>query len=125
MPDLRILILVDNWDGDTSDHYLSDLSYVKYCKKLMYLEFFVGDVTDLSVLADLNEMVDLNISYNPVSDITPLLNYPKLERLFLEHTNVSEADYELLKKHILMHRLYFTEKALLTRAGEHIRDITQ
>ena len=98
MPDLRILILVDNWDGDTSDHYLSDLSYVKYCKKLMYLEFFVGDVTDLSVLADLNEMVDLNISYNPVSDITPLLNYPKLERLFLEHTNVSEADYELLKK---------------------------
>lgn len=98
MPDLRILILVDNWDGDTSDHYLSDLSYVKYCKKLMYLEFFVGDVTDLSALADLNEMVDLNISYNPVSDITPLLNYPKLERLFLEHTNVSEADYELLKK---------------------------
>lgn len=64
----------------------------------MYLEFFVGDVTDLSVLADLNEMVDLNISYNPVGDITPLLNYPKLERLFLEHTNVSEADYELLKK---------------------------
>lgn len=40
-------------------------------------------MTDLSVLADLNEMVDLNISYNPVSDITPLLNYPKLERLFL------------------------------------------
>lgn len=98
MPELRILILVDNWIGEVAEPYLNDLSMLKYCPKLMYLEFFVGDVTDISVLAELKEMVDLNISYNPISDVTPLLNFPKLERLYLEHTNMTEADYNLLKE---------------------------
>ncbi|MGN0318383.1 MAG: leucine-rich repeat domain-containing protein [Lachnospira sp.] len=98
MPDLRILILVDNMIENDDETYISDLSMLKYCKKLMYLEFFVGSVSDISVLADLKELVDLNISYNPISDITPLLELPKLERLFLEHTNVSLDDYKLLQE---------------------------
>ncbi|MGN0375140.1 MAG: leucine-rich repeat domain-containing protein, partial [Butyrivibrio sp.] len=98
MPELRVLILVDNRVGDTAEHYISDLSMLRYCPKLMYLEFFVGDVSDISVLGELKEMVDLNISYNPISDVTPLLNFPKLERLYLEHTNLTEEDYALLKE---------------------------
>lgn len=98
MPNLKILILVDNMTEDGTGRFVYDLSMLKYCKKLMYLEFFVGSVSDISVLGDLKELVDLNISYNPISDITPLLNLPKLERLFLEHTNVSLEDYALLQE---------------------------
>ena len=98
MPELRILILVDNRVTDSAEHYISDLSMIKYCPKLMYLEFFVGDVTDLSFLEYTPEMVDLNISYNPISDVTYLLNLPNIERLYLEHTNLTDADYNLLKE---------------------------
>ncbi len=98
MPELKILILVDNWLTDTQSPYLYDLSMLKYCPKLMYLEFFVGDVTDISVFDYLPNLVDLNISYNPISDVSHLLNFTKLERLYIEHTNLTEQDYELLKE---------------------------
>ena len=103
MPDLKILILVDDRmvgeDGywDESMGYIQDLSYLKYVPKLVYLEFFVGSVQDLSFLQYLPNLVDLNISYNPISDVTWLLNLPKLQRLFLEHTNLTEEDYALLQ----------------------------
>lgn len=98
MPELKILILVDNWLTDTQSPYLYDLSMLKYCPKLMYLEFFVGDVTDISVFDYLPNLVDLNISYNPISDVSHLLNFTKLERLYIEHTSLTEQDYELLKE---------------------------
>lgn len=98
MPELKILILVDNWLTDTQSPYLYDLSMLKYCPKLMYLEFFVGDVSDISVFDYLPNLVDLNISYNPISDVSHLLNFTKLERLYIEHTSLTEQDYELLKE---------------------------
>ncbi len=98
MPNLKILILVDNWDGDTDEHYIKDLSMLRYVPKLVYLEFFVGDVSDLSFLQYLPNLVDLNISYNPISDVSYLLNFTKLERLWLEHTNLTDKDYQLLCK---------------------------
>lgn len=97
MPELKILILVDDWKGETAEHYISDLSMLQYCPKLMYLEFFVGDVSDLSFLQYTPNMVDLNVSYNPITDVTYLLNLPKLERLYVEHTGLTVEDYELLK----------------------------
>lgn len=96
MPELKILILVDNWDGETAEHYISDLSMLQYVPKLMYLEFFVGDVSDISFLEYTPNLVDLNISYNPIGDVSYLLNLPKIERLYLEHTNLTEEDYKLL-----------------------------
>ena len=96
MPNLKILILVDNWDGETDEHYIKDLSMLRYVPKLVYLEFFVGDVSDISFLQYLPNLVDLNISYNPISDVSYLLNLPKIERLWLEHTNLTEDDYKLL-----------------------------
>lgn len=98
MPELRILILVDDWAGETSEHYISDLSMLKYTPKLKYLEFFVGDVSDISFLEYTKELVDLNISYNPISDVSYLLNLPKIERLYIEHTDLTEEDYNLLKE---------------------------
>lgn len=102
MPELRVLILVDNvksFNPDGTRTYTNDLSVLKYCPKLKYLEFFVGNVRDLSFLQYTPDIVDLNISYNPISDATYLYNLPKLERLWMEHTGISDADFQALKAH--------------------------
>lgn len=91
MPNLKILILVDN-------RPLSDLSWLEYCPKLEYLEFFVDSVSDLSVFEKLPNLVDLNIGYNPISDVTYLLNIPHLERLWIESTRLTLDDYHLLQE---------------------------
>ncbi len=91
LPNLRVLILADN--------RITDLSPLTKLKHLHYLEFFVNQVTDLSPLAECRELVDLNISYNyRINDITPLLDLPLLERLWLERTSVSAKDVALLRK---------------------------
>lgn len=91
MPKLKVLILADNM--------ISDLTPLAKLKHLHYLEFFVNRVTDLSPLAECRELVDLNISYNyGIKDITPLLDLPLLERLWMEHVSVSQADINLLRE---------------------------
>ena len=89
MPNLRILILVDN--------RLADLSPVAHCKNLEYIETFVNRITDMSALANLINLVDVNISYNRFTDITPLLNKPKLQRLFVSHCGLSTTQLNQLK----------------------------
>ncbi len=90
LKELRVLILADN--------AISDLSPLAKLKHLHYLEFFVNRVSDLTPLANLHEMVDLNISYNHgIKDITPLLNMPLIEKLWLESTSVSAKDVQLLR----------------------------
>ena len=97
MPNLKILILVDQYEEDGS-MALVDMSYLKYTPKLMYLEFFVNQVSDLSFLQFLPNLVDLNVSYNPISDPTYLLQLPQtIERLYLEHTRLSAENCELIK----------------------------
>lgn len=91
LTDLRILILADN--------RITDLSPLANLPHLHYLEFFVNHVKDLTPLAQCRELVDLNISYNRgISDITPLLDLPILERLWLESVSVSQADVKLLRE---------------------------
>lgn len=91
LTNLRVLILADN--------RITDLSPLTNLPHLHYLEFFVNQVTDLTPLASCRQLVDLNISYNyRISDITPLLDLPLLERLWLEKTGVSRADVALLKE---------------------------
>ena len=91
LPDLRILILADN--------KLTDIKFISKLKKLHYLELFMNNITDLTPLKDLDGLVDLNISYNyKLKNIEPILNLPKLERLWLVHNSISAADYALLRK---------------------------
>lgn len=100
LPNLRILILVDNVKAYEGDYirYTDDLSVLQYLPELRYLEFFVGSVKDLSFLQYTPKLVDLNISYNPVYDATPLYNLPNLERLMMEHTNIPYEDYVKLQE---------------------------
>lgn len=91
MPDLKVLILVDNVkekEGETLRH-LTDLSEVQYCTKLRYLEIFANNVSDLSFLENLTELEDLNISYNPVGSIQYMTNMPHIKKLWMEHTYIS------------------------------------
>ena len=90
MPDLRVLILADN--------RIKDITPIAKLKHLHYLELFMNDFTDLSPLKDLKGLVDLNISHiYKLSDITPILDLPKLERIWLTHTKVSAKDVDLLR----------------------------
>ena len=90
LPNLRLLILADN--------QISDISPLANLHQLHYLELFVNNITDLSPLSGLNELVDVNVSYNPISDISPLLNAPMMQRVWLEHTYVSEDSVNLLRE---------------------------
>ena len=90
LSDLRLLIMADNW--------INDLAPLSKCKHLHYLELFVNNITDISPLGELHELVDVNISYNRrLSDITPLLNSPMMERVWLESTSVSAESFDLLE----------------------------
>ena len=93
--DLHILITVDSFNRKEG-HYLDDLSVAANYKNLMYLETFVGRISDTSFLKDLKEIVDLNLSYNPISDTTYMKDFPKIERFVLQSTQISNADYQEL-----------------------------
>lgn len=100
MPELKILILVDNVrlvEGDRLRH-LTDLSELRYVPKLRYLEFFANNVSDFSFLQYLPELEDLNISYNSVYSIEYLTSLPNLKRLWMEHTNIPYEGYARLRQ---------------------------
>lgn len=79
MPNLQIFIAVDNGG-------LWDLSVLKYCPKLRYIEIFVNRVSDLSVFRYLHQLEDVNISYNPIRSNEYLKDLPHLQKLWLEAT---------------------------------------
>ena len=91
LQDLRILILADN--------KIKDISPIANLKHLHYLELFMNDITDSTPLASCTELVDLNISFNyRFSDISGILNLPKLERLWLISDRISSDSYKLIRE---------------------------
>ena len=98
MPELKILILVDNVKYKEGDNYrhLTDLSELQYVPKLRYLEIFANNVSDFSFMQYLPELEDLNISYNSVSSIQYLTGFSNLKRLWMEETYISYNNYVYL-----------------------------
>lgn len=91
LPKLRVLILADN--------NIKDISPLANLKHLHYLELFMNNITDSTPLASCKELVDLNISFNyRFSDISGILNLPKLERLWLISDNISKESYSLIRQ---------------------------
>ena len=88
LQDLRILILADN--------RLTSVAPLAKLKHLHYLELFVNpNLTDISPLGECKEMVDLNIGHlYKVTDISNLLDFPIIERFWIQHTGVSAADVQ-------------------------------
>lgn len=107
MPDLHGLIIHQNYDRAHGGK-MRDLSYLKYCPKLTYLEIFDSDVSDLSFLQYTPELRDLYASQTPISDITFLMDLPNLERLYMQRTKISEEDYfKLTKRYPDVEFLYY------------------
>lgn len=88
MPDLRVLILVDNYSLENGWQYLTDISALKYVPHLRYLELFSNGISDMSVIAELKELEDLNICYNPVSSAEPFMDLPHLQKFWVYNTYI-------------------------------------
>ena len=97
MPKLRILILVDNYNAPSAPRSrLSDISALKYVPHLRYLELFANNIEDMSVLEQLKDLEDLNLCYNPVKTAAPLMDFPKLQRLWVYQTCIPYAEIKAL-----------------------------
>ena len=86
LPHLKVLIVACNLD-------LRDITPIGSLKELQYLELFKNDVHDISCLANCTELVDLNICFNRISDLTPLYGLQKLRRLWLFNSNNYSDEY--------------------------------
>lgn len=96
MPNLQILILVDNvkeWDPPGPRHTITDLSMLRFVPKLKYLEFFANNIQDFSFLQYLPDLEDVNMSYTGLRSIEYLRDKPHLERLWIEHTHITYDQY--------------------------------
>ena len=51
----------------------------------------MNDITDVTPLAELSNLVDLNLCHNQVSDLSALDNVP-LERFYCSYNPVSEEE---------------------------------
>ena len=78
MPDLEVFICMMG--------NVTDISPLADCKHLEFLEIFTNDITDLSPLSGLTELRHLNASNNPnLSDISPVYGLNGLERFWCGH----------------------------------------
>ena len=93
MPDIEVLIISPNYG-------LEDISPVANCKNLVYLECFNTPITDLSPLAGLTELRDLNLTRDGlITDLSPLYNLPKLQRVWWGHMNrIPNSQRKIMKE---------------------------
>ncbi|MBQ5991425.1 MAG: leucine-rich repeat domain-containing protein [Clostridia bacterium] len=75
LKNLQVLILADN-------RKLKDISPLKELKKLKYIELFLTGVSDVTPLADHDELLDVNLCWSKVKDVSALLSCRKLERIW-------------------------------------------
>lgn len=79
LPNLKILILVDN--------QFQDITPVASLTELEYLELFYNDIRDVSALPALVNLKDLNLGFNRIADISPIESMTWLERLWVPQYN--------------------------------------
>lgn len=97
MPELKIFIIVDNFSYAGSGVRLKDITPIKNCKKLRYLEMFANSVEDISVLKDLKELEDLNICHNPIKSADGIKELPNLKKLWVYSTSIPSEEIAELK----------------------------
>ncbi len=84
MPDLEVFIIAINTQ-------ITDISPLKNCPKLEYLEINSTPVADISCLSGMKSLHHLNIACTQVRDISPLYGCTDLERLWIGlYTEVPE-----------------------------------
>ena len=78
-PHLKILIIID------SQKPVTDLTPLAELNELEYVELFMQGITDLTPLANKPNLLDLNLCHNSVTDLTPLYSDTSLERLWISY----------------------------------------
>jgi len=78
-PGLRIFICVD------SRTPVKDISPLKDMHDLEYVELFMQGITDISALEGKTKLLDLNLCYNDITDLTPLHSCANLQRLWISN----------------------------------------
>ena len=68
-------------------NHVSDITPVGSLQYLEYAELFKNNITDISALANLPNIIDLNICFNRISDWDPLLGLTTLKRLWIYNSN--------------------------------------
>ncbi len=89
LPHLKVLILACNMSAESR---LTDITPVGSLKELQYLEMFKNDVLDISCLAGCESLVDLNICFNRITDLSPLYGLKNLRRLWVYNCNSHNYD---------------------------------
>ena len=88
---LRVLILADN--------NISDISPLAGLQDLEYVELFMNKkIRDFTPLANKEKLVDLNIYYCPIQDVTPLTTCTNLRRLWAGQCGLDGSEVSRLKK---------------------------
>ncbi len=67
----------------SSDRYLRDISFLRFCANLTALHFYHGEINDWSVLALLPQITTLHISDEVARDLRPIGTLAHLENLTL------------------------------------------
>lgn len=88
MPNLKYLILADNW--------IKDITPISSCKNLVYLELFINNyLTDISPLIGCTALEDLSVANTNV-DLAPLAQMPWLKNLWANNCGATKEERELL-----------------------------
>lgn len=88
MPNLKYLILADNW--------LKDISPISSCKNLVYLELFINNyLKDISPLIGCTALEDVSVANTDV-DLKPFAQMPWLKNLWCNNCGATEEERELL-----------------------------
>lgn len=119
MTQLQLLILADN--------RVKDLTPLKNLKQLKYVELFMNPITDISPLGELPELIDVNLCYcfsGNITDVSPLLNCKKLERIWLTgNKNLPQEQLDALRNALPQAEVSYTNGTGSTGDGwrEHPR----
>lgn len=116
-PHLKRLIVID------SRTPVTDISPLAELDDLEYVELFMQNITDLTPLAGKTKLLDLNLCYNDVTDLTPLYSCTSLERLWISRNyHLTQEEIDAFKQ-ALPNCVVETETVKSTEAGwrEHPR----
>lgn len=92
-PKLRRLIVIDSKVPVTDISPLADLN------DLEYVELFMQNITDISALAGKVRLLDLNLCHNDITDLTPLHSCVNLERLWISYNkNLPQEEIDRLQE---------------------------
>lgn len=88
MPNLKYLILADNW--------IKDITPIRTCKNLVYLELFINDcLDDISPLIDCTALEDVSVADTHV-DLKPFAQMPWLKNLWVNNCGATAEERKLL-----------------------------